>query len=113
LFSGNPHELTFEERSRGGTKSAAQFTFEERSRGGTKSAAQFTFDDRSRGGSACGGIKGKGGGNKEGSGIGKHSAPITTTAQTQANFVSYQAARPETLPEEARENGVHERNRQE
>jgi hypothetical protein len=84
-----------------------QFTFDDRSRGGTKAAAQPTYDDRSRGGSACGGIKGKGGGNKEGRGIGKHSAPKTQKAQTQANFVSYQAAHPEKLPKEAQKQGFH------
>jgi hypothetical protein len=48
-----------------------------------------------------------GGSNKEGSGVGNHSAPKTKKAQSQANCMSYQAARPEKLPEEARENGFH------
>jgi hypothetical protein len=35
--SGNAHELTSDDRSRGGIKAAAQLTFDDRSRGGTKS----------------------------------------------------------------------------
>jgi hypothetical protein len=96
--SGNAHEFTFEDCNLGGTN--AQATHAANAAVGQPSLNQYTFEDRSRGGA-----NGTGGGNKEGSGVGNHSAP--SKAQTQANLVSYQAARPEKLPEEARENGFH------
>jgi hypothetical protein len=43
-------------------------------------------------GLACGGGKGKGGGNKEGCGVGSHSAPKTNFEQTQANYLAYCAS---------------------
>jgi hypothetical protein len=81
--------------SGGGGRGSAGRTLAGASCGGLigGSATEATHGPQMRnGGLACGGGKGKGGGNKEGRGVGKHPAAYTGAAKTQANYLAYCAS---------------------
>eukprot|EP01052_Picozoa_sp_SAG31_P029273 SAG31_NODE_2897_length_4936_cov_3.814348_1_plen_334_part_00 len=73
-----------------------------------KQTGQFaTRDGVENAGCVDGGKNSHGSCTKLGKGVGKHSAPKTTTGQTQANFEVFQRNHPDKLPEIARVEGFH------
>jgi hypothetical protein len=92
MWPGAPSLMrwTREKNSMGGTNSQLQHAANAAS--GQPSRYEFTSDESSRGGSKFGGNKGQCGGNKEGCGLGSHSAPKAKKEKTQANYLAYCAS---------------------